>query len=68
MTKALKSSKRNKMQKYLSKVQSRTSLVANWLRIRLPMQGTWVWSLVQEDPTCLKATQPLSHNYCVCTP
>ena len=21
-----------------------------WLRIRLPMQGTWVRSLVQEDP------------------
>ena len=28
-----------------------TSLVAQWLRIRLPMQGTWVPSLVQEDPT-----------------
>ena len=27
------------------------------------MQGTWIWSLVQEDPTCLKATKPRSHNY-----
>ena len=29
-----------------------TSLVAQWLRICLPMQGTQVWSLVWEDPTC----------------
>ena len=28
-----------------------TSLVAQWLRIRLPMQGTWVRSLVLENPT-----------------
>ena len=27
-------------------------LVVQWLRIRLPMQGTRVPSLVQEDPTC----------------
>uniref|UniRef100_A0A8C6AMS2 Zinc finger CCHC-type containing 14 n=1 Tax=Monodon monoceros TaxID=40151 RepID=A0A8C6AMS2_MONMO len=27
------------------------SLVAQWLRIRLPMQGTWVRALVWEDPT-----------------
>ena len=27
----------------------RTSLVAQWVRIYLPMQGTWVQSLVQED-------------------
>ena len=35
-----------------------TSLVAQWLRIRLPMQGTQVQSLVQEDPTCCRATEP----------
>ena len=29
-----------------------TSLVEQWLRIRLPMQGTWVQSLAREDPTC----------------
>ena len=40
-----------------------TSLVAQWLRIRLPVQGTRVWSLVQEDPTCRRATNPASHNY-----
>ena len=41
----------------------RTSLVVQWLRIRLPVQGTRVWSLVQEDPTCRGATKPVRHNY-----
>ena len=40
-----------------------TSLVAQWLRIRLPMQGTRVRALVQEDPTCRRATKPVRHNY-----
>ena len=31
--------------------------VVQWLRIHLPMQGSWVQSLLQEDPTC--------HNYSV---
>ena len=44
-------------------LQKRTSLVAQWLRIRLPMQGTRVRSLVQEDPTCRRATKPVHHNY-----
>ena len=35
-----------------------TSLVVQWLRICLPMQGTWVQSLVQEDPPCQGATKP----------
>ena len=26
------------------------SLVVQWLRVFLPMQGTWLQSLVQEDP------------------
>ena len=39
------------------------SLVAQWLRIRLPMQGTRVRALVWEDPTCRGATGPVSHNY-----
>ena len=34
-----------------------TSLVAQWL-IYLPMQGTWVQSLVQEDTTCDGAIKP----------
>ena len=40
-----------------------TSLVAQWLRIHLPMQGTWVRALVREDPTCGRATKPMRHNY-----
>ena len=39
------------------------SLVAQWLRICLPMQGTRVRALVWEDPTCCGATEPVSHNY-----
>ena len=40
-----------------------TSLAAQWLRIRLPMQGTRVRALVQEDPTCLGTTKAVCHNY-----
>ena len=39
------------------------SLVAQWLRIHLPMQGTRVRALVWENPTCHGATKPMSHNY-----
>ena len=45
------------------KVAMRASLVAQWLRIRLPMQGTQVRALVREDPSCRGATKPLCHNY-----
>ena len=44
----------------------RTSLMVQWfqwLGIHLPMQTTWVRSLVQEDPTCLRAAKPTCHNY-----
>ena len=44
-------------------VNYRTSLVAQWLRIRLPMQRTWVRTRVQEAPTCHRATKPMRHNY-----
>ena len=40
-----------------------TSLVAQWLRILLPMQGTRVRALVREDPTCRGATKLTSHSY-----
>ena len=43
-----------------------TSLVAQWLRICLLMQGTWVRALVREDPTCHGATKPMCHNYWAC--
>ena len=46
----------------------RTSLVVQWIRIRLLMQGTWVWSLAQEDSTHHRATKPMSHNYGAHTP
>ena len=39
------------------------SLVARWLRIRLPMQGTRVRALDREDPTCRGATKPVRHDY-----
>ena len=43
-----------------------TSLMVQWLRICLPMQGTWVRSLVQEDPTCRRATKPVHQNCRAC--
>ena len=43
------------------------SLVAQWLRIRLPVQGTRVRALVREDPTCRRAAKPMRHNYWACT-
>ena len=42
------------------------SLVVQWLRILLPMQGTQVWALVWEDPTCRRATKPVRHNCWAC--
>ena len=39
------------------------SLVAQWLRIHLPVQGTRVRALVREDPTCRGATKPVRHDY-----
>ena len=39
------------------------SLVVQWLRIHLPMQGSQVRALVREDPTGLGASKPMSHNY-----
>ena len=44
----------------------RASLVAQWLRIHLPMQGTRVRALVREDPTCRRATKPVRHSYWAC--
>ena len=46
----------------LKLLKIRASLVAQWLRICLPMQGTWVRALVWEDPTFCRATRPVSHN------
>ena len=38
------------------------SLVAQQLRICLPMQGARVRALVREDPMCRGATKPVCHN------
>ena len=46
-----------------SKCNCGASLVAQWLRIRLPMQGTRVRALAWEDPTCRGAAKPVHHNY-----
>ena len=43
---------------------SGTSLLVQCLRTHLPRQGTWVRSLVWEDPICQGATEPASHSYC----
>ena len=46
-----------------SKFKVTQVMVAQWLRICLPMQGTRVQALVWEDPICRGATRPMSHNY-----
>ena len=52
---------------YSSEYGAGTSLVAEWLRICLPAQGTRVRALVPEDPTCRGATKPVRHSYWACT-
>ena len=44
------------------KCKEGASLVAQWLRICLLMQGTRVRALAWEDPTCRGAAGPVSHN------
>ena len=46
-----------------TKNKIRISLVVQWLRICLPMQGTQVQSLIQEDLAYCGATKPLLCNY-----
>ena len=41
---------------------NRTSLVVQWLRICLPMQGTRVRSLVWENTPCCRAAKPECHS------
>lgn len=43
-----------------------TSPVAQWIKIYLLTRGTWVQSLVGEDPTCHGARKPVHHNYGAC--
>ena len=48
------------------RLSSWASLVGQWLRICLPVQGTRVRALVREDPTCRGATRPVSRNCWAC--
>ena len=41
-------------------------LVAHWWRICLPTQATQALSLVQEDPTCHRATKAVRYSYWTC--
>ena len=61
---------RRKKIKYRSKQSKErtTSLIVQRLRIHLPMQGTWVRSLVQEDPTYKRAAKPERCNYLALEP
>ena len=36
--------------------------MAQWSRVCLPMQETWIRPLIQEDPTCHGATKPVHHT------
>ena len=49
-------------EKTITQKDTWASLVAQWLRICLLMQGTRVRALVWEDPTCHGAAGPVSHN------
>ena len=52
----------------VSKEESgRTSLVVQWLRIRLPKQGTQVWSVVWKDRTRQGTTKPVRCSYWACS-
>ena len=53
-------------ERILEEIMAGASLVAQWLRICLPMQGTRVRALVRGDPTCRRATKPMHHNYWAC--
>ena len=46
----------------LKSFTEQTSLVVQWLKICLPMQGMQVRSLVGKDSTCHGATKPVGHN------
>ena len=49
--------------KEYTEISCRASLVAQWLKIHVPMQGTQLCSLVWEDSICHGATKPTCQNY-----
>ena len=43
-----------------------TSVVAQWLRLYLPMQGVWVWSLIEEIKIpCFATVWPPKNGICL---
>ena len=56
----------SRLQVWFKNRRAGASLMAQWLRILLPMQSTRVRALVREDPTCRRATKPMRHNYRAC--
>ena len=51
------------------KNKTRASLAAQWWRIHLPMQGTWInQSLIWEDLTSCGTTKPMHHSYSAWAP
>ena len=53
----------NEIETVIKNLPTWASLLAQWLRICLPMQGTRVQALVWENPTCHGANGPMNHNY-----
>ena len=53
----------NEIETVIKNLPAEASLMAQWLRIHLSVQGTWIPSLVWEDHTCCGATKPVHHNY-----
>ena len=53
---------------FISEMKTWTSLMVQWLRIYLPMQGTQVRSLVLEDSSCCGTKKSMSCNYWAHTP
>ena len=37
--------------------------MVQWIRTHLPIQGTQIQSVVEQDFTHLEATEPVHHNY-----
>ena len=56
--------------KVFSRIKKKNCLRASLVtqRIYLPMQETWVPSLIQKDPICCEATRPTHHNSWACAP
>ena len=59
----LKTSLKNSLLKIL---EEKTFLMVQWLRIPLPMEGTQIWFLVQEDSTCHGGTKLMCQLFSPC--